>query len=183
LSLVAVLAPVLCLIALAIRMSSPGPALFRQIRYGQGMVPFELLKFRSMYWTGHSEATVKQATQNDPRVTPLGRILRHTSMDELPQLINIIKGEMSLIGPRPHAVEHDLHYLALIPNYCIRFCARPGLTGLAQISGARGCTPSVEHMQHRIELDLLYLKKASFMFDCHILVRTVNEVLRSQVAC
>jgi putative colanic acid biosynthesis UDP-glucose lipid carrier transferase len=180
--LVFVLAPLLCAIALAVRMTSRGPVLFRQLRYGERMVPFELLKFRSMYWTDEQEQTVKQATRGDSRVTPLGHVLRCTSMDELPQLFNVIRGDMSLIGPRPHAIQHDVYYRDLIPNYCARFGTRPGLTGLAQVSGARGCTPRVEDMRRRIELDLVYLSNASILLDCRILVKTVKEVFKSDMA-
>jgi putative colanic acid biosysnthesis UDP-glucose lipid carrier transferase len=181
-SLLILLAPIFCIIAIAIRLESPGPLFFRQDRYGRGMRPFEMLKFRSMYWSRVPEATVTQAIPGDPRVTPLGRILRYTSMDELPQLINIIRGDMSLVGPRPHAIEHDHYYAELIPNYRRRFQARPGLTGLAQVSGARGGTPQVEHMQRRIDFDLQYLENASVMLDCRIFLSTFKEVFNSQTA-
>lgn len=181
-SLLILLAPALCLIAIGIRLSTPGPVIFRQLRHGKGQRPFELLKFRSMYWAGESEVTIKQATPGDSRVTALGRILRYTSMDELPQLINVIRGEMSLVGPRPHAIEHDNYYADLIPNYRKRFQARPGLTGLAQVSGARGRTPHIEDMQRRIDLDLLYLESASLMLDCRIFLRTFKEVFNSETA-
>jgi len=182
LGLLILLAPALCLIAIGIRLSTPGPVIFRQLRHGKGQRPFELLKFRSMYWAGESEVTIKQATPGDSRVTALGRILRYTSMDELPQLINVIRGEMSLVGPRPHAIEHDNYYADLIPNYRKRFQARPGLTGLAQVSGARGRTPHIEDMQRRIDLDLLYLESASLMLDCRIFLRTFKEVFNSETA-
>jgi len=181
-SLLILLAPALGLIAIGIRLSTPGPVIFRQLRHGKGQRPFELLKFRSMYWAGEPEVAVKQATPGDSRVTAIGRILRYTSMDELPQLINVIRGEMSLIGPRPHAIEHDNYYADLIPNYRKRFQARPGLTGLAQVSGARGRTPNIEDMQRRIDLDLLYLESASPMLDCRILLRTFKEVFNSETA-
>lgn len=182
LGLLILLAPALCLIAIGIRLSTPGPVIFRQLRHGKGQRPFELLKFRSMYWAGESEVTIKQATPGDSRVTALGRILRYTSMDELPQLINVIRGEMSLVGPRPHAIEHDNYYADLIPNYRKRFQTRPGLTGLAQVSGARGRTPHIEDMQRRIDLDLLYLESASLMLDCRIFLRTFKEVFNSETA-
>jgi putative colanic acid biosysnthesis UDP-glucose lipid carrier transferase len=180
--LVVVLAPLFCLIALSIRLSSPGPVLFRQLRYGRAMEPFELLKFRSMYSTNETDAVVRQATRGDTRVTPLGRILRCTSMDELPQLLNVIRGEMSLVGPRPHAIQHDVYYRDFIANYCTRFRTRPGITGLAQVNGARGGTPQVEDMRRRIEFDLMYLRNASFILDCSILARTLKEVFRSEDA-
>ena len=182
LGLLITLIPLLGMIALSVRLTSPGTILFRQLRHGQGMAMFELVKFRSMYWKNDTDPVVKQATRDDPRVTPVGRVLRCTSMDELPQLINVIKGEMSLIGPRPHAIEHDFYYRELIPYYCDRFRARPGITGLAQISGARGATPRVKQMKYRVELDLLYLQQASLMLDFRILLRTVKEVFKSDSA-
>jgi len=146
------------------------------------MQRFELLKFRSMYSTPDEQRRVVQAVRGDSRVTRVGRILRKTSMDELPQLINIVRGDMSVIGPRPHAIEHDFCYRELIPNYCLRFTARPGLTGLAQVNGARGHTPRVEDMRRRIEFDLEYLTKSSLWLDCKILLLTVKEVFRSDTA-
>jgi len=180
--LLVMLAPVMCLIALGIRLTSSGPILFRQKRNGRHMRPFELLKFRSMYWAGVEKGTVQQATRSDPRVTPLGRILRQTSLDELPQLINVLRGEMSLIGPRPHAVEHDVYYGELIPNYHERFRVRPGLTGLAQVSGARGGTPKLEDMQKRIDFDTEYVDTATLGLDCLIFLRTFREVFGSPSA-
>jgi putative colanic acid biosynthesis UDP-glucose lipid carrier transferase len=181
-SLLIFLLPLLGLIALGVRLTSPGPIFFKQLRYGQGMTMFELVKFRSMYWTEAPEPSVAQVTQDDPRVTPLGRFLRCTSMDELPQLVSVIKGEMSLIGPRPHAVQHDMYYRDLIPNYCVRLRARPGITGLAQVSGARGGTPRIEDMERRVQLDLLYLQQASLSLDCRILLKSFKEVFKSDAA-
>jgi lipopolysaccharide/colanic/teichoic acid biosynthesis glycosyltransferase len=182
LGLLILLAPVMCLIAVGIWLTSPGPILFRQRRYGRDMRPFELLKFRSMHCAGHDESTVQQATRGDPRVTSFGRILRLTSLDELPQLINVIMGDMSMVGPRPHAIEHDDYYAELIPDYRRRFRARPGLTGLAQVSGARGETPRLEDMQRRIEFDTRYLDSATLGLDCIIFLRTFREVFSSQTA-
>ena len=182
LALLLLMAPLLALIAMAIRTTSPGPILFRQRRHGRGMKKFELLKFRSMHWAGEQEKNVVQAVRGDSRITPVGGILRQTSLDELPQLINVLKGEMSLVGPRPHAVEHDVRYMAEIPHYRERFNARPGLTGLAQINGARGCTPTVEDMAQRIDLDVVYLQRASLALDCWIFIATVKEVLFSKSA-
>ena len=182
LTLILLFIPLFCMIAVGVRATSPGPLLFRQARHGRGMQRFELLKFRSMYWTPDEQRTVVQAVRGDSRVTRVGRILRKTSMDELPQLINILRGDMSVIGPRPHAIEHDLCYRQLIPNYCLRFRARPGLTGLAQVNGARGQTPRVRDMRRRIEFDLDYLTKASLWLDCKILLLTVREVFRSETA-
>lgn len=180
--LIILLSPVFVLIALIIKDSSPGPILFRQLRYGRGMRSFELLKFRSMRHTANRETTVKQATPDDPRVTKFGRLIRKSSLDELPQLFNVIRGEMSLIGPRPHAIVHDDYYMKHIDDYWLRFAVLPGLTGLAQISGERGATPQVADMQRRIHLDLVYLEKASPMLDCQIFVWTIREVLFSRAA-
>ena len=175
----AALIPLFCVIGILIRLTSPGAVLFRQIRSGRNMVQFEILKFRSMYTVGGNVTEVKQVLSGDQRITPLGRVLRRTSMDELPQLISVIKGDMSLIGPRPHAVEHDNHYRRIIPQYCDRFIARPGITGLAQISGARGPTLDVEDMVHRVNLDLAYLKDASPLLDLQILLKTIKEMFAS----
>lgn len=180
-ALLAALSPVLICIALAIRFTSSGPVLFRQSRNGKDMVPFELLKFRTMYC--HTpDPSVVQAQRGDARITPIGKILRSTSLDELPQLLNVIRGEMSLIGPRPHAVEHDAYYGELVPDYRSRFQVRPGLTGYAQVSGARGATPQIEDMERRIDLDLYYIRTASLSLDCRILLRTVREVFFSSSA-
>jgi putative colanic acid biosysnthesis UDP-glucose lipid carrier transferase len=182
LTLILLFIPLFCIVALAVRVTSPGPLLFRQVRHGRGMQRFELLKFRSMHWSPKEQRSVVQAVPGDSRVTRVGRILRKTSIDELPQLINVLRGEMSLIGPRPHAIEHDLCYRELIPDYCLRFKARPGLTGLAQVNGARGQTPRVEDMRRRVEFDLDYLTKASLRLDCKIFLLTVREVFRSETA-
>jgi lipopolysaccharide/colanic/teichoic acid biosynthesis glycosyltransferase len=182
LSLIVLLMLLFCIIALAVRVSSPGPLLFRQARHGRGMRRFELLKFRSMYWNPEGQHAVVQAVPGDRRVTRVGQVLRKSSMDELPQLINVVRGEMSLIGPRPQAIEHDLYYCELIPDYCLRFRALPGLTGLAQINGARGQTPHVNDMHRRIKFDLDYLAKASLLLDCEIFLLTLREVFRSETA-
>lgn len=181
-SAIAILTPVLVLVAVAVRLSSPGPVFFRQFRNGKSMAMFEMLKFRSMYWTDETCLAVKQAERDDPRITSVGKILRKTSLDELPQLINVIRGDMSLIGPRPHAIEHDLYYGELLPNYSDRFRVCPGITGLAQVSGARGATPHVDDMKRRIELDLLYMRNASLRLDLQILFRTMKEVFASDAA-
>jgi putative colanic acid biosysnthesis UDP-glucose lipid carrier transferase len=143
--LIVLLAPLLCTIALAVKASSPGPILFRQARHGRNMQPFQIVKFRSMHWTGVQEDDLQQATPDDARVTRLGSILRRTSMDELPQLFNVLRGEMSLVGPRPHAVQHDFYYIELLPSYTDRFRGRPGVTGLAQVRGARADSARFRH--------------------------------------
>ena len=180
--LLVALIPVIGLITVGISITSPGPILFRQRRSGIGMKPFMLLKFRTMYWAETRAGTVEQAIRGDSRVTPLGRFLRATSLDELPQLFNVVRGEMSLIGPRPHAVEHDRFYMARIPHYVRRFEVRPGLTGLAQISGARGGTPRIQDMRRRVDIDLEYIENASLPVDCLIFLQTVREVFESDSA-
>jgi exopolysaccharide biosynthesis polyprenyl glycosylphosphotransferase len=167
-----VLAPLLLVIALLIRFDSAGPALFRQTRKGLNGKPFRIYKFRTMR-VQEDGPVVRQATRNDTRVTRLGRWLRRTSIDELPQLINVLRGEMSLVGPRPHALAHDDYYAQEIPTYTARFAVRPGITGLAQVNGARGETPRIPDMEHRVALDLVYIQNASVWLDLKILVRTV----------
>ncbi|MBF9197525.1 exopolysaccharide biosynthesis polyprenyl glycosylphosphotransferase [Microvirga terrestris] len=176
LSLLIIFSPLILIIALAIKSTSPGPIFFRQKRYGARQLPFMILKFRSMHHTKLVEHDVKQATQGDPRVTPIGHFLRKTSLDELPQLFNVVLGEMSIIGPRPHAVCHDDHYIRRIPQYARRFCVRPGITGLAQVCGARGETRTEGDMQRRIDLDIQYIENGSLLLDMKILVATAHEV-------
>ena len=179
--LLAILAPVFICVAIAIRTTSSGPVLFRQKRNGKDMVPFELLKFRTMH-CHFPDPTIQQAQRGDARITPVGKFLRATSLDELPQLFNVVRGDMSLIGPRPHAVEHDAYYGELVQDYRSRFQVRPGLTGYAQVSGARGATPQVEDMERRVDLDLYYIRTASLSLDGLILIRTVREVFFSRSA-
>jgi exopolysaccharide biosynthesis polyprenyl glycosylphosphotransferase len=167
-----VVAPLLVVIALLIRLDSPGPALFRQTRKGLNGSPFRIYKFRTMR-VQEDGPVVRQATRNDARVTRLGRWLRRTSIDELPQLINVLRGEMSLVGPRPHALAHDDYYAQKISTYTARFAVRPGITGWAQVNGARGETPRIPDMERRVELDLVYVQNASMWLYLKILVRTV----------
>jgi putative colanic acid biosynthesis UDP-glucose lipid carrier transferase len=164
------------LVALAILLDSRGPLLFAQRRTGLGGVTFPILKFRSMHVLEDGEHVV-QAVDGDTRVTRVGRILRKFSLDELPQLFNVLVGDMSLVGPRPHAVAHDTYYGAAISNYAVRFQAKPGITGWAQVNGARGATPTLAHMQARIDLDAWYVRNASFALDLLILAKTPLEVL------
>lgn len=166
-----VVVPLLVLIAFLIRIDSPGPALFRQTRKGFKGEPFRIYKFRTMR-VQEDGPVVRQATRNDTRVTRIGRWLRRTSLDELPQLINVLRGEMSLVGPRPHALAHDEHYSREIPTYPARFAARPGITGWAQVNGARGETPRTADMERRVALDLVYVQNASVRMYLKILVRT-----------
>ena len=175
------LAPVLALIALAIRMDSEGPVFFRQTRLGLDGRPFDILKFRSMNVLENSD-TIAQAEAGDPRITRVGGWLRRASLDELPQLLNVLAGDMSLVGPRPHAVAHDRYYSALIAGYDIRQRVKPGITGWAQVHGLRGATPTLDLMQARVEHDLWYVKNRRFLLDVEILLRTAGEVLRTRNA-
>jgi putative colanic acid biosynthesis UDP-glucose lipid carrier transferase len=170
-ALLAFLAPSLLLIAVLIRLESDGPALFRQRRFGRNGKVFTLLKFRSMK-VQESDGAFIQARSADPRVTPLGRWLRRTSIDELPQLFNVLIGDMSLVGPRPHALAMDQHYVRLIPRYSDRLLVRPGLTGLAQISGLRGPTNTIDDISKRLNRDRAYVRRWSFLLDLKILART-----------
>ncbi|WP_439651790.1 sugar transferase [Microvirga puerhi] len=176
--MIGILLPMLMLAAISVKLSSSGAIIFRQKRHGLRQVPFVIFKFRSMHAECASDPTVRQATACDPRVTAIGRFLRKTSIDELPQLFNVLRGEMSLVGPRPHALVHDEKYIAELPTYASRFSAIPGITGLAQINGARGETPTLAHMQKRLQLDLEYIKRASIFLDLKILVYTVVAVIK-----
>ncbi|WP_083901323.1 sugar transferase [Azospirillum sp. B4] len=174
--------PLLALIALMIRLDSRGPVLFRQQRIGLAGQPFQIVKFRTMHVL-EDGADVVQATARDPRVTRLGRLLRLSCLDELPQLLNVLSGEMSLVGPRPHAAAHDDFYSARIPNYLYRQNVRPGITGWAQVNGARGATPLLSDMQARVDLDAWYVDHASLALDLRILARTPWEVVSRRKAC
>jgi lipopolysaccharide/colanic/teichoic acid biosynthesis glycosyltransferase len=174
-----ILSPLLIAIAILIPLDSAGPSLFRQTRLGLNGRPFGILKFRTMNVVEDDDAVV-QATPNDMRVTRLGALLRKSSIDELPQLLNVIAGDMSLVGPRPHAIAHDVHYAALIPEYTLRQTVKPGITGWAQVNGYRGGTPTIDLMQSRVALDIWYAAHASVALDLLILVRTPVEVLRTR---
>jgi putative colanic acid biosynthesis UDP-glucose lipid carrier transferase len=174
-------APVLLLAALLIKLESPGPVLFRQTRGGLNGRTFTIYKLRSMRCEENGDKVV-QASRNDDRITKSGRFLRSTSIDELPQLINVLKGDMSLVGPRPHAMAHDAYYGALISTYNMRFQAKPGLTGLAQIRGLRGGTTDVEDMAARIKADIAYIDGWSLMSDIRILLLTVPHLLLAENA-
>ena len=174
--------PALALIALLIRLDSRGPVLFRQQRIGLAGQPFNIIKFRTMHVLEDGPEVV-QAREGDPRVTRMGGILRVSSLDELPQLLNVLSGEMSLVGPRPHAAAHDDYYRARIPNYLYRQNVRPGITGWAQVNGARGATPQVADMQARVDLDAWYVDHASLALDLRILARTPLVVVSRRKAC
>jgi putative colanic acid biosynthesis UDP-glucose lipid carrier transferase len=160
------------LIALAIKLTSKGPALFRQRRYGVGGKEIDVLKFRSMR-SEENGPSVAQAQKQDPRVTPIGRFLRRSSFDELPQLINVVLGDMSLIGPRPHAVAHNELYQRQIVEYMLRHKVKPGITGWAQVNGWRGETNTLRKMVYRVEHDLFYIRHWSTWLDLKILWLTL----------
>lgn len=179
------LSPLFLSLMVAVKLTSKGPAIFRQTRYGQGKQLFDIWKFRSMYidrCDSRLGSAIRQATQNDPRVTPLGRFLRRTSLDELPQLVNVIRGEMSLVGPRPHAVAEDDHFAQLIERYDHRFRAKPGITGLAQVSGLRGEITSPEFIKMRVAKDNEYIDRMSLALDAWILIRTVFTLFQKRGA-
>jgi putative colanic acid biosynthesis UDP-glucose lipid carrier transferase len=163
--------PLLVLIALGVRATSKGPALFKQRRYGRDGSEIEVWKFRTMS-VSENGGHVQQATRNDPRVTRLGAFLRKTSLDELPQFVNVLLGDMSVVGPRPHAVAHNRHYRTQILEYMLRHKAKPGITGWAQVNGWRGETDTLEKMIQRVAHDLEYIRRQSFWFDLEIVLRT-----------
>jgi len=168
--------PLLAAIALGVKLSSPGPVLFKQRRYGLDGGAILVWKFRSMRVCEDGE-TVAQATRNDPRVTRFGAFLRRSSLDELPQLFNVLQGSMSIVGPRPHAVAHNEQYRKLIDGYMVRHKVHPGITGWAQVNGYRGETANIELMKKRVEFDLDYLKHWSLTLDLWIVAQTVLVVL------
>ena len=170
--------PLLLAIAVAIKATSPGPVLFFQYRYGYRNRRFKIYKFRTMRNDAGDARGVRQTVQGDARVTPVGRILRKTSLDEIPQLINVIKGDMSLVGPRPHVpgmLAADLPYEDLVPYYFQRHTARPGITGLAQVSGCRGSTAESGPAISRIDYDLHYIERWSLRMDITIIIRTIRK--------
>jgi Undecaprenyl-phosphate glucose phosphotransferase len=173
--------PILILTAIAIKLDSPGPVIFRQNRSGFNGRQFVIYKFRTMTVQENGSA-VLQATRDDPRVTTIGRLLRSASIDELPQLLNVLKGDMSLIGPRPHALAHDSYFENVLGDYAFRHHVKPGITGWAQCNGARGATPSIEQISERVKLDLWYINNWSLWLDIQILIKTFFEVLRKRNA-
>jgi putative colanic acid biosysnthesis UDP-glucose lipid carrier transferase len=176
-SLILVLvSPLMLLIAAGVKLGSPGPVIFRQRRNGLDGEEIIVYKFRSMTSTDNG-AVVRQAQRDDPRITPFGAFLRRTSLDELPQFINVLQGRMSIVGPRPHAVAHNEQYRSLIQAYMVRHKVRPGITGWAQVNGLRGETETVGKMQARVEYDLEYLRNWSLAFDLRIIARTLKLVL------
>jgi putative colanic acid biosynthesis UDP-glucose lipid carrier transferase len=169
--------PIMLAVALSVKLTSKGPVVFRQRRYGLNGEEILVYKFRSMKTT-EDGPTVTQVTKEDPRVTRVGRFIRRTSLDELPQLFNVIQGKMSLVGPRPHAVAHNEMYRKLISGYMIRHKVRPGITGLAQVNGLRGETETIEKMRERVRYDLEYLRHWSPWLDVKILFLTVGLMIK-----
>jgi putative colanic acid biosynthesis UDP-glucose lipid carrier transferase len=170
------IAPLMVGIALAVRLTSPGPVFFRQKRHGFNQQMIDVFKFRTMYVEACDAPLsdrIVQARRDDSRITPIGRFLRRTSLDELPQLLNVLRGEMSLVGPRPHPVALDRYYAELIDGYLGRHRVKPGITGWAQVNGFRGETQALDDMRQRIEYDLFYIDHWSLLFDIRIIFRTL----------
>ncbi len=171
------ISPILLALAIGVKLSSPGPVLFKQYRYGLDGSKILVYKFRSMKMH-KEEGFVKQATKDDDRITPFGHFIRKTSLDELPQFINVFQGRMSIVGPRPHAVSHNEEYRKLIKGYMVRHMVKPGITGWAQVNGFRGETQTLDKMENRIRYDLDYLRHWSLYLDLWIILRTVMVVFR-----
>jgi Undecaprenyl-phosphate glucose phosphotransferase len=166
------LLPIFLMVAMAVELDSRGPVIFVQRRQGFGGRSFRIFKFRTMSTT-EDAGNIRQATVGDPRVTEVGRVLRRTSIDELPQLLNVLRGEMSIVGPRPHAVAHNNQYESLIGSYAFRHHVKPGITGWAQVNGYRGETATVDRMRGRVERDLWYIDNWSFWLDVKIILKTI----------
>ena len=174
--------PTLATIALLVKLDSPGPVLFRQRRFGFNNNVITALKFRSMTATADGDGAVPQATRGDPRVTWIGAFLRRHSLDELPQFVNVLRGDMSIVGPRPHAVRHNEQYAALIDDYLARHKVKPGITGWAQVNGLRGETETLDKMEARVQHDLYYVDNWSLLFDLRIILLTLFVGFRSDHA-
>jgi exopolysaccharide biosynthesis polyprenyl glycosylphosphotransferase len=169
--------PIIAIIGLAIRLDSGGPVIFRQTRRGFKDSVFRIYKFRTMTVL-EDGPMVTQAKHNDPRVTRVGRLLRRTSLDELPQLLNVIKGDMSLVGPRPHAVAHDIEFDRLVSGYELRSYVKPGITGWAQVHGMRGETSTIDLIRKRVDLDIYYVRNHTLLLDIEILAKTIVHLFR-----
>lgn len=165
--------PVLLAIAIAVKLDSPGPIFFKQKRHGWNGKLINVYKFRSMVVHQEGDHTVTQASRNDRRITKLGAFLRRTSLDELPQFINVLQGRLSVVGPRPHAVAHNEQYKELVPRYMLRHKVKPGITGWAQINGFRGETDTIDKMENRIKYDIHYIENWSLLLDCYIIFMTI----------
>ena len=173
--IILIIAPLLLTIAIGVKLSSPGPVIFKQRRNGLDGGEIVVYKFRSMT-SQDNGPVVRQATKHDPRITRFGAFIRRTSLDELPQFLNVLQGRMSIVGPRPHAVAHNEQYRQLIKAYMVRHKVKPGITGWAQVNGHRGETDTIEKMQARVEYDLEYLRNWSLGLDLQIIVRTIRLV-------
>ncbi|HLY54296.1 MAG TPA: exopolysaccharide biosynthesis polyprenyl glycosylphosphotransferase, partial [Stellaceae bacterium] len=179
------LAPLLAVIALAIKLDSPGPILFRQKRYGFNNDLIEVFKFRSMHHHMADASAAKLATRDDPRVTRVGRFLRRSSLDELPQLFNVLRGEMSIVGPRPHALQAKADgrlYQDVVGNYALRHKIKPGITGWAQVNGWRGETDTLDKIVNRVDHDLYYIDNWSLVLDIYIILVTPIALVRTRNA-
>src|SRR5208283_6201349 len=174
-------APLMIAVAIAIKLDSKGPVFFRQTRHGFNGRPFGIYKFRSMTVMENGDV-VRQAQKNDKRVTKVGYWIRRLSIDELPQLLNVLFGDMSIVGPRPHASAHDRYFTSTIEKYAFRHHVKSGITGWAQVCGARGETDTLEKMQRRVELDLWYINNWSVWLDFSIMIRTIFVVFRGENA-
>jgi Undecaprenyl-phosphate glucose phosphotransferase len=175
--LLLLVSPLMVAIAIGIKLSSPGPVFFKQKRHGWDGKPITIWKFRTMKVHQEENGKVTQATRNDTRVTKLGALLRHTSIDELPQFFNVLQGRMSIVGPRPHAIEHNEFYKDSVSRYMLRHKVKPGITGWAQINGYRGEIDNLEKMKKRIEYDLFYIENWSVWFDLKIIAATLIKGL------
>ena len=183
--LLMIAAPVMLIAAAAIRLESNGPVFFRQPRIGYDNRAFSMFKFRSMYTHLTDQLASRQTSRNDPRVTRVGRIIRRLSIDELPQLLNVVRGEMSLVGPRPHAPQTNVDGLLLehvVDGYKLRHRVMPGITGWAQINGSRGALVTPEQIERRVKLDLEYIERWSPLFDIKIIVLTAVREIFSKAA-
>lgn len=167
------ISPLLAIIAVGVKLSSPGPVLFKQKRHGWDGKPIKVYKFRTMYLHNEENGQVTQARKDDQRITRFGAFLRRTSLDELPQFINVLQGRMSIVGPRPHAIEHNEYYKDHIEAYMLRHKVKPGITGWAQINGLRGETDTIDKMKKRVEFDLYYIENWSLWFDLKIIIKTI----------
>ncbi|MDR6094777.1 undecaprenyl-phosphate glucose phosphotransferase [Stenotrophomonas sp. SORGH_AS_0321] len=176
------LAPLLAVLAAGVKISSPGPVFFRQRRHGLGGKEFSMLKFRSMRVHAETPDKITQATRNDPRITRFGAFLRRSSLDELPQFLNVLGGSMSVVGPRPHAIQHNNHYEKLIERYMHRHYVKPGITGWAQVHGLRGETPELRSMKKRVQYDIDYIRRWSPTLDVRIIALTAFKVLGQKSA-
>lgn len=178
-SIVLLFSPIVFIpVAIAIKLSSPGPVFFKQKRTGYRGKDFYCWKFRTM--RVNAKADLQQAQKDDPRKTRIGEILRHTSIDELPQFINVLLGDMSIVGPRPHMLKHTADYSKIIDKYMVRHLIKPGITGWAQVNGYRGLTEQLWQMERRVEFDVWYIENWSFLLDLKIVVRTVVNAIKGE---